>query len=112
MREFALPLLVLSHAYAAEELKRVCECWIETKLINTENVVDIFQLALLCDAPRLSLFCHRFIASSFKAVSATDGWNDMKTSHPILEKEICASFREEDAVSIIIIAITFFSLCN
>ena len=97
MREFALPLLVLSHAYTVEELKRVCECWIETKFINTENVMDIFQLALLCDAPRLSFFCHRFIASSFKAISATDGWNDMKKSHPVLEKEIRASFREEDA---------------
>ena len=97
MNEFALPLLVLSHAYAVEELKRVCESWIEGKLINTENVMDIFQLSLLCDAPRLSFFCHRFIGSSFKAVSATDGWNDMKKSHPILEKEIRASFRDEDA---------------
>ncbi|KAL8472920.1 hypothetical protein ACS0TY_029951 [Phlomoides rotata] len=97
MNEFALPLLVLSHAYSVGELKRVCECWLETKLMNTENVMDIFQVSMLCDAPRLSFFCHRFVVSSFKAVSATDGWNDMKKSHPVLEKEIRASLTEDDA---------------
>lgn len=101
MKEFALPLLVLSHAYTVDQLKRLCECWLEGRLINTENVIDIFQLALLCDAPRLSLICHRFVVSHFKAVSASDGWQDMKKSHPILEKEIVASLADEDAVSIL-----------
>ncbi|XP_057784469.1 BTB/POZ and TAZ domain-containing protein 4 [Salvia miltiorrhiza] len=98
MREFALPLLVLSHAYAVGQLKCLCECWLETKLMNTENVVDIFQLALLCDAPRLSIMCHRFIVSNIKAVIATDGWHDMKMSHPILERELIESLGDEDAI--------------
>ncbi|KAK6125318.1 hypothetical protein DH2020_040934 [Rehmannia glutinosa] len=77
------------------QLKRLCECWLEHRLMSTENVIDIFQLALLCDAPRLSLICHRFILSNFKAVSASDGWKDMKESHPVLEKEILASMIDE-----------------
>lgn len=100
MREFAVHLLVLSHAYAVGQLKRLCEHWLETKLINSENVVDIFQLALLCDAPRLSIMCHRFIVTNIKAVQATDGWQDMRTSHPVLEKELIQSLADEDAVSI------------
>ncbi|XP_047973978.1 BTB/POZ and TAZ domain-containing protein 4-like [Salvia hispanica] len=98
MREFAMHLLVLSHAYAVGQLKRLCEHWLETKLINSENVVDIFQLALLCDAPRLSIMCHRFIVTNIKAVQATDGWQDMRTSHPVLEKELMESLADEDAI--------------
>lgn len=99
MKEFALPLLVLSHAYAIPQLKRLCECWLEHRLMTTENVIDIFQLALLCDAPRLSLISHRFILSNLKAVSASEGWKDMKQSHPVLEKELRASVADENAVS-------------
>lgn len=100
MREYALPLLVLSHAYAVPELKRACECWIEVNMMHSENAIDIFQLALLCDASRLSIICHRFIMSNIKVVSATDGWKAMKTSHPHLEREILDSLAHEEAVSI------------
>lgn len=100
MREYALALLMLSHAYAVGQLKRLCEFWLERRLINSENVIDVFQLALLCDAPRLSIMCHHFIVSNIKAVSATDGWNDMKMSHPVLEKELLESLADEDAVSL------------
>ena len=100
MRTFALPLLALSHAYAVGELKHLCERWLETKLMNIENVVDIFQLALLCDSPRLSIMCHRFIVSNIKAVVSTDGWQDMRMSHPVLEKELIESLTDEEAVSI------------
>lgn len=99
MNEFVLPLLVLSHAYVVPQVKRLCECWLEQKMITTENVVDIFQLALLCDAPRLSLICHRFILSNLKVVSATDGWQYMKESHPMLEKQIHESIHDQVAVS-------------
>lgn len=83
MQEHALNLLVLSHAYVVPHLKRECERQLlERGLITTDNVVDIFQLALLCDAPRLSLFCHRFMLKRFKAISSTQGWEAMKKSHP------------------------------
>ncbi|XP_021751426.1 BTB/POZ and TAZ domain-containing protein 4-like [Chenopodium quinoa] len=96
MEEYILHLLVLSHVYVVPHLKRECEVQLENGLLNIENSVDIFQLALLCDAPRLSLICHRMILDNFKAVSATDGWNAMKEAHPILEREILATVAEAD----------------
>ncbi|KAK6923143.1 BTB/POZ domain [Dillenia turbinata] len=96
MNEHALQLLVLSHAYVIPNLKRVCEQHIERHLLNTESVVDIFQLALLCDVPRLGLICHRMILNNFKAVASTDGWIVMKQSHPILEKELLETVVAEE----------------
>ncbi|PRQ48175.1 putative histone acetyltransferase [Rosa chinensis] len=96
MEEFVVALLVLSHLYAVSPLKRECEQKLEGGLLTKENVVDIFQLALLCDAPRLSLICHRMILKNFKAVSVTEGWKVMKQSHPTLEKELLESAIEED----------------
>ncbi|GAA0184561.1 hypothetical protein LIER_31849 [Lithospermum erythrorhizon] len=96
--EYALQLLMLSHAYVVPHLKRLCEQWIEQRLITSENIIDIFQLALLCDARRLSLICHRFILNNFKSVSATDGWKVMKNSHPILEQTILGSMDEENVM--------------
>lgn len=97
MEEFVVALLVLSHLYSVSPLKRECEQKLEHGLLNTENVVDIFQLALLCDAPRLSLICYRMILKNFKAVSTTEGWKVMKQSHPTLERELLESAIEEDS---------------
>ncbi|GAB4849056.1 hypothetical protein Ancab_003870 [Ancistrocladus abbreviatus] len=96
MEDFVLHLLVLSHVFVVPHLKRECELCLEKGQLNIENVIDIFQLALLCDAPRLSLVCHRMILSNFKAVSATEGWKAMKQSHPMLEKDILRSIVEAD----------------
>lgn len=100
MQEFVMHLLVLSHAFVIPHLKRMCERKLEKGMVTTENVVDIFQLALLCDAPRVGLICHRLILRNFKAVSATEGWEVMKKSHPILEKLLLESLMESDNVSI------------
>lgn len=100
MEEHALQLLVLSHAYAITSLKRLCEWQIEHGLLTIETVIDIFQLAMLCDAPRLSLISHRLILKNFNSVCATEGWRVMKDSHPILENEILVSFRDEESVRI------------
>ncbi|CAB4284109.1 unnamed protein product [Prunus armeniaca] len=96
MEEFVVHLLVLSHVYLVPQLKQECEKKLEHGLLTTENVVDIFQLALLCDAPRLSLICHRMILKNFKTVCTTTGWKVMKKSHPALEKELVESMIEED----------------
>ncbi|XP_057528986.1 BTB/POZ and TAZ domain-containing protein 4 [Amaranthus tricolor] len=97
MKEYILHLLVLSHVYVVPYLKRECERQLENGLLNIENLIDVFQLALLCDAPRLSLICHRMILDNFKAVSATEGWNVMKEAHPMLEKEILRTVNEANA---------------
>ncbi|XVF61335.1 hypothetical protein PTKIN_Ptkin08bG0122300 [Pterospermum kingtungense] len=96
MREYVMPLLVLSHAYVVPQLKRICEQQLEQGLFTLENVVDVFQLSLLCDSPRLTLISHRMILTNFKAVSETEGWKAMKKSHPALEKELLESMIEEE----------------
>ncbi|XP_021908171.1 BTB/POZ and TAZ domain-containing protein 4 isoform X2 [Carica papaya] len=96
MEEFVTSLLVLSHVYVVPQLKRICEWHLEHGLLTTENVVDIFQLALLCDAPRLGIICHRMILKNFRDVSATEGWKVMKKSHPVLEKELLKSMIDEE----------------
>lgn len=101
MKEFVLHLLVLSHSYVVPQLKRLCEDHLERGMINMDNVVDIFQLALLCDASRLSFVCHRIIMRNFKDVSATEGWTAMKKSHPVLEKLLVEYLIEEDNVSVV-----------
>lgn len=101
MDEFVLPLLVLSHVYVVPHLKRECEQKLELSLLTIDNVVDVFQLALLCDAPRLSLICHRKVLKNFKVVSETEGWKTMKLSHPALEKEIVESMVDEDIVRLL-----------
>ncbi|XWS41781.1 hypothetical protein CRYUN_Cryun17cG0112700 [Craigia yunnanensis] len=98
VKEFVMPLLVLSHAYVVPQLKQICEQQLEHGLLTLENIVDIFQLSVLCDAPRLTLISHRMILRNFKAVSATEGWKAMKKSHPALEKELRESMIEEENV--------------
>lgn len=110
MEEFVLQLLVLSHVYVVPHLKRECEQKLELGLLTIDNVVDVFQLALLCDAPRLSLICHRRILKNFKAVSETEGWKAMKQSHPILEKEVLVSVIEAENVRLLSFTPQFFLL--
>ncbi|CAL0331767.1 unnamed protein product [Lupinus luteus] len=95
MEEFVLPLLVLSHVFVVPHLKCECEQKLELGLLTIDNVADVFQLALLCDAPRLNLICHRMILKNFKAVSKSDGWKAMKQSHPALKRELVVSMMEE-----------------
>ncbi|RDX99821.1 BTB/POZ and TAZ domain-containing protein 4, partial [Mucuna pruriens] len=98
MDEFVLHLLVLSHVYMVPHLKRECEENLESGLLTIDNVVDVFQLALLCDAARLSLICHRKVLKNFKVVSESEGWKSMKLSHPMLEKEILESVIDEENI--------------
>nr|XP_043615416.1 BTB/POZ and TAZ domain-containing protein 4-like isoform X2 [Erigeron canadensis] len=95
MGQHVLSLLVLSHSYVVPRLKRECEDQLEHKYLNVDNAIDVFQLALLCDAPRLSIICHRLILNNLKAVSLSDGWKAMKESHPILEKELLSTVADE-----------------
>lgn len=78
LQKYVLNLLVLSHAYVVPHLKRLCEWRLEHGLLTIDNVIDTFQLALLCDAPRLSLICYRMILKNFKSISTTEAWKSCK----------------------------------
>ncbi|KAL0921769.1 hypothetical protein M5K25_008876 [Dendrobium thyrsiflorum] len=96
MKQYVMHLLVLSHAFGVSSLKKLCVEKLEKGLLNLENVVDVFQLGQLCDAPRLSLLCNRMIINNFEAVSASEGWKVMKQSNPCMEKEILDSVVQAD----------------
>ncbi|OIV93495.1 hypothetical protein TanjilG_11077 [Lupinus angustifolius] len=96
MKQFTLHLLVLSHVFVVPQLKHECQQKLELDFLTIDNVVDFFQLSLLCHSPRLVLICHRKILQNFKAVSESEGWKVMKQSHPVLEKELLESLVEEE----------------
>ncbi|XP_068655325.1 BTB/POZ and TAZ domain-containing protein 4, partial [Aristolochia californica] len=97
MNKFALHLVVLSHVFMIPLLKKECAGHIENFFLTTENVIDVYQLAQLCDIPRLCLICHRMIISNFKVVSASEGWKVMKQSNARLEKELIESIIDADS---------------
>lgn len=96
MEDYVLHLLVLSHVFVVPSLKQICIQQLEHGFLTSENVVDIFQLALLCDAPRLSHICHRMILKNFQEISITEGWKVMKKCHPALEKALMVSLADEE----------------
>ncbi|XP_071709485.1 BTB/POZ and TAZ domain-containing protein 4-like isoform X2 [Rutidosis leptorrhynchoides] len=96
MEEHILSLLVLSHAFVVPQLKRECEHQLEHKLLNLDNVVDVFQLSILCDAPRLSIICQRFVLMCYKAAASSAGWKAMRSSNPNLEKKLIECVKFED----------------
>lgn len=100
MNRFVLHLMVLSHVFMIPSLKLECMRKLEKGMLTTDNVVDIFQLAKLCDAPRLSLICQHLIINNFKVVSASEGWKIMRQSNPNLEKELIESLVEANSVSL------------
>nr|VDC91107.1 unnamed protein product [Brassica rapa] len=64
----------------------ICGCLLQHGLRNTENVLDVFQLALLCGFPRFSVISHHMIMKHFKQLCATEAWIFMQ-SRPFLEKK-------------------------
>ena len=73
--------------------------------MSTENVIDVFQLARDCDAPRLSIACLRMIIKDFKTISLTDGWKVMRRANPRLEQELLESVVEADSVREFLLAL-------
>ncbi|KAH7315143.1 hypothetical protein KP509_21G036100 [Ceratopteris richardii] len=96
MKKFVLHLLVLSHVYDTPFIKKLCTRELELGLLTVENVIDIFQLARLCDASRLSLMCLRLIIKDFKSVARTEGWRVMKEANPSLEQELLEAVVDAD----------------
>ncbi|KAL2487603.1 BTB/POZ and TAZ domain-containing protein 3 [Forsythia ovata] len=97
MKKFVLHLLVLSHSYVVPSLKRVCTQLLERGWLTKENVVDVLQLAMKCDAPRLTLICMHMVVRDFKCISSTEGWKIMRRANPALEQQILELLVEADS---------------
>ncbi|MCD9558987.1 BTB/POZ and TAZ domain-containing protein 1 [Datura stramonium] len=87
MERHGIHLLALSHVYLVPCLKHRCTKALAEQLI-TENVVDMLQLARLCDAPHLYLKCMKFLRSNFRKVEETEGWKFLQRHDPLFELEI------------------------
>lgn len=101
MEKFGIHLLALSHVYLVPQLKSRCSKALIERL-TIENVVDVLQLARLCDAPDLYLKCVKLVSNSFKAVEKTEGWKFLQTNDPFLELEILQVIDESESVSILL----------
>ncbi|XP_065874132.1 BTB/POZ and TAZ domain-containing protein 1-like [Euphorbia lathyris] len=87
LEKFGIHLLALSHVYLVPHLKQRCIKDMSQRL-TVENVVDVLQLARLCDAPDLYLKCMKLISTHFKAVEITEAWIFMQNHDPWMELEI------------------------
>ena len=97
MERYAMHLLALAHAYRIPRLKRACVGSLAQR-VSAESVVDVLQLARLCDAPRLHVRCIKFLAVNFSAVEQTEGWRFLQANDPRLELDILESLHEIDLV--------------
>ncbi|PIN25520.1 CREB binding protein/P300 [Handroanthus impetiginosus] len=87
MEKYGIHLLALSHVYSIPQLKQRCTREL-AKRVTIGNVVDVLQLARLCDAPDLYLKCMKLLSHNFKAVEETEGWKFLQDHDPYLELEI------------------------
>ncbi|XP_010519532.1 PREDICTED: BTB/POZ and TAZ domain-containing protein 1-like [Tarenaya hassleriana] len=96
MGKYGIHLLALSHVYMVAPLKQRCTKGVGQRM-TAENVVDVLQLARLCDAPDLCLRCMRLIYTQFKAVEQTEGWKFLQEHDPFLELDILQFIDEAES---------------
>ncbi|XP_076943001.1 BTB/POZ and TAZ domain-containing protein 1-like [Bidens hawaiensis] len=96
MEKFGIHLLTLAHVYMIPQLKTQCSKALIGRL-TIENVVDVLQLARLCDAPDLYLKCINLISNRFKPVEETEGWKFLQNNDPYLELEILKFIDESES---------------
>ncbi|XP_076918982.1 BTB/POZ and TAZ domain-containing protein 1-like [Bidens hawaiensis] len=87
IEKYAIHLLALAHVYSVPQLKTQCSKALIRRL-TIDNVVDVLQLARLCDAPDVYLKCMKLISNGFKSVEETEGWKFLQDNDPFLELEI------------------------
>ncbi|KAM7274800.1 hypothetical protein ACFE04_016666 [Oxalis oulophora] len=95
LEKYGIHLLALSHVYLVPQLKHRCTKGVGQQL-TIDNVVDVLQLAKLCDAPDLYLKCVKFVSCHYKAVEKTEGWKFLQKHDPHLELEILEFMDETD----------------
>lgn len=95
MDKYGIHLLALSHVYNVPQLKQRCIKGLVQRL-TSENVVDVLQLARLCDAPDLRIRCMKLLTNHFNAVQKTEGWKFLTKHDPVLELDILRFMDESE----------------
>jgi hypothetical protein len=111
MDKYGIHLLALSHVYNVPQLKQKCIKGLVQRL-TIENVVDVLQLARLCDAPDLRLRCMKLLTNHFNAVQKSEGWKFLTKHDPWLELDILHFMDESETVCLINICSLLFSSCR
>ncbi|XP_038893905.1 BTB/POZ and TAZ domain-containing protein 1-like [Benincasa hispida] len=96
LRKYGIHLLALSHVYLVPHLKQRCTKHLARNL-TIHSVIDILQLARMCDAPDLSLSCMKMVSTHFKAVEKTEGWKFLQKHDPWLELQILQFMDESES---------------
>ncbi|KAJ4974923.1 hypothetical protein NE237_008097 [Protea cynaroides] len=96
MDNYGIHLLALSHVFSIPQLKLRCTRGLATRL-TTDNVVDVLQLARLCDAPDLYLKCIKLVSQDLKVIEKTEGWKFLQDHDPWLELEILQFLDEAES---------------
>ena len=97
MDKYGMHLLALSHVYLVPQLKQRCVTGLAER-VTEESVVDVLQLARLCDAPDLYLKCVKLLTYRFEAVERTEGWRFLQKRDPALELDIVCLIEEHENV--------------
>ncbi|XP_047342664.1 BTB/POZ and TAZ domain-containing protein 2-like [Impatiens glandulifera] len=84
---YGFHLLTLSHAFAVPQLKQRCAKALIQQL-KISNVIDMLQLARLCDASELYFRSMKLVSTKIKLVEKTEGWKFVQKNDPWLELEI------------------------
>lgn len=98
LEKYGIHLLAMSHVYYVPQLKQRCTKVLVERL-TIENVVDVLQLARMCDAPDLYLKCMKLVANNFKTVEKTEGWQFLQDHDPWLELQILQFMDEAESVN-------------
>lgn len=85
--ENAMKLLKAAGLFQIHKLRDICERKISSS-INVENVAQILVQAHLTQAENLKEMCISFVVEKFDAVSKTDSFLSMVTSHSDLAVEV------------------------
>lgn len=96
MDKYGIHLLALSHVFSVPKLKQRCTKGLAV-VLTTENVIDVLQLARLCDAPDLYLKCMKLVTAKFNIVGKTEGWKFLRKHDPRLELEILQFIEEVES---------------
>ncbi len=89
----AKELLNAANKYQLPRLMVMCKDKLEEE-IETENVIEIIQLADLHGVRELKRECLEFIKSNSKAVQKTTGWEDLKGIGDSNSKSLCIEILE------------------
>ncbi|KAJ6821318.1 BTB/POZ and TAZ domain-containing protein 2-like [Iris pallida] len=95
IEKYGIQLIALSHKYRVEWLKRGCEVGLAQGL-SADRVVDVLQVAKLCDASRLYRKCMRLVCRDFPSVQQSEAWRFVRKHDPRLELEILQYIQDVD----------------